>query len=165
MNIFICRNGPTFSRVSHLRFTDLSMLRHPCSLEIISLRSSALQTVDTLPAQEEKQQSDGDVQWTVCVYIYLYVLFTVFSNLVPAECVSRQPQMAVGAGVCLIRHFRLSRASAGPVTAPQGATCGVGGPSHAKVRSRVCLVAHFVTTRGQRGQRIRVLLHGSSTGV
>ncbi|XP_068600415.1 transmembrane and immunoglobulin domain-containing protein 1 [Brachionichthys hirsutus] len=68
------------------------------------------------------------------------LLYLFGANLVPAQGVGGQPQMAVGAGVCLIQHLLVSLAPAGPLAAPQGATGGVGGPSDAEVRPRVCLV-------------------------
>lgn len=91
---------------------------------------------------------------SVCVCVFT----SVCTNLMPTQCVRGQPQMAVRAGVCLIGHFLVSLTPAGPLAAPQGATCGVGGPSYAKVWSRVCLVAHFLATGGQWWQRIWVFL-------
>lgn len=92
----------------------------------------------------------------VCVYLKLCVFTSVCANLMPAQCVSRQPQMTVRAGVCLIWCLLVSLSPAGPLTAPQRATCGVRGPSYTKVRSRVCLVVHFLATRGRCWQRIWV---------
>lgn len=99
------------------------------------------------------------------LYLCLYVCTNACAHLMPAQCVSGQPQMTVRAGVCLIGWFQVSLAPAGPLTAPQRATCGVGGPCNAKVRSRVCLVAHFLATRGKWWQRIRVFLQHSNKGV
>lgn len=129
----------------------------------ISLGSSVLQTLDTLPVQRERKtvrgfsskQSDikcgmfGGNCELVCVYLCPCVFTNACANLMPTQCVRGQPQMAVGAGVHLIRHLLVSLPPAGPLTAPQRATCGMGGPSHSKVRSRVRLVAHFLTARGK----------------
>lgn len=98
------------------------------------------------------------------LYLCLRVFTCVCANLMPAQCVSRQPQIAVRAGVRLIRHLLVSLPPAGPLAAPQGATCGVGGPGYAKVRPGVCLVVHSLSTRGQWWQRIWVLLQHSNRG-
>lgn len=76
----------------------------------------------------------------------------------PAQCFRRQAQIAVRTVVRLVGHFLVSGTPAGPLAAPQRATCGVWGPCYTKVRPGVCLVAHFLTTRGQWGWRILVSL-------
>ena len=83
------------------------------------------------------------------LFVSVCVFTCVCANLMPAQCVSGQPQIAVRAGVRLIRRLLVSLPPAGPLAAPQGATCGVGGPGHAKVRPRVRLVFHSLSTRGQ----------------